>query len=417
MNKITSKLMCFLDKLNEAEVNSQSSINLVPSENKLSPLAKTPLSYDFYNRYFFNEKLDPDFWEFRGGQEIGHFEKDFIIPALQRLSKAKFVNIRSISGMSAMSLVVSGFGGKRGNTVVSVSQSSGGHFATQSLISRLGYEPKAVRVNKGKVEESELKEILLNNQVGLIYVDLQNSLSALNIESFSQSIQKYSPSTLLHIDASHTLGLIFGKVMANPLECGADSFGGSTHKSFPGPHKGVIFCNKSNLFDSLQKAQFDMISSHHFAETLSLGIAALEFEYFGKAYALQVVKNAQTLSRELKKLRFDVSGEEPNHTETHQVWLKTGESHKTNQISRNLFNMGIRANIQSDLPGLPGQAFRLGTNEITFEGATEESMVLIAKAFAAARENKTILPDKYCAKSVRKTFKSPFHYINTNKIV
>jgi glycine hydroxymethyltransferase len=406
-----AELLYFLKCFEKAENKNCSSINLVPSENRLSPLASRVLSSDFYNRYFFNDQLRSDFWEFRGGQEIGHVERDFIIPALQRLSGAEFVNIRSISGMNAMALVISAFGGQLGNTVVSISSSSGGHFATQSLIARLGYKSKAIHISEGIVDKSELEQILISDTVSLVYVDLQNSLDVLDVGAFAEVIKVCSPSTLLHIDASHTLGLILGKTIPNPLICGANSFGGSTHKTFPGPQKGVIFCNCSNLFQALQEAQFDMVSSHHFAETIALGIAALEFEYFGSAYASQVVSNAKTLSYELAKLGFNVSGKPPNFTNTHQVWLQADNSILTDEIAQRLFSQGIRVNLQSDLPGLVGKSFRLGTNEVTFEGATEESMVLIAKAFAAAREDRADVIENWSA-VVRSSFKPPFYFVD-----
>ena len=56
-------------KLLEAtEKRSRGRINLVPSEARMSPLARRPLGSDLYFRYFFNERADPFFWQFRGGQ-------------------------------------------------------------------------------------------------------------------------------------------------------------------------------------------------------------------------------------------------------------------------------------------------------------------------------------------------------------
>lgn len=50
-----------------------------------------------------------------------------------------------------------------------------------------------------------------------------------------------------------------------------------------------------------------------------------------------------------------------------------------------LAQAGVRVNVQTDMPGFADPIFRLGSAEVTLEGASEESVTLIAEAFAAAR--------------------------------
>jgi glycine hydroxymethyltransferase len=403
------ELSALIAQLHKANDQNRYSLNLVPSENRLSPLSQFALSSDFYNRYFFNEMLKPDFWEFRGGQLVGNFEREFTIPALRRLANAQHVCVRPISGLNTSLIVLSAYAGAQGSTVVSISPESGGHYAMQSIIRRLGYVPKVINIKNGKADSAELQQVLTQNKVALVYVDFQNSLFPLDTYSFSSIVKKYSPSTILHVDASHMMGLILGKAHENPLDFGADSFGGSTHKSFPGPHKGVVFSNRLELAEALESAHFDLVSSHHFAETIALGISAMEFEYFGKAYAPAVIANAQMLAQELSANGFNVQGNPPNYTWTHQVWFSCGNLDDTSRISQCLFEAGIRANFQKNLPGMPENSFRIGTNEITFEGATKESMVGLAKAFCCARDMNKV-PAEYSAQSIRQTFKKPFYF-------
>lgn len=402
-------LSLLISRLEYGNRTNRDAINLVPSENRLSPLAQQALSTDFYNRYFFNDKMLPDFWEFRGGQLIGEVERNLTIPTLQRLAGAQYVNIRPISGLNTTLLVISAYAAPRGSTVVSIAQRYGGHFAMPGIIGRLGYQSEVISIDRGKANASELRSVLAENTVGLVYVDLQNSLHHLDVESFSSVIRKYSPSTVLHVDGSHVLGLILGGAYQNPLHLGADSFGGSTHKSFPGPHKGVVFSNRLDLAQALESAQFDLVSSHHFAETIALGIAAMEFEYFGKAYAQAVIRNAQALAHELQACGFNIYGDQPDFTCTHQVWFNVGDLCETGLMSQRLFEAGINANVQQYVPGLPEHSFRLGTNEVTFEGATPESMALIAKAFADARDTKGSLI-KHNALLIRESFGKPFFF-------
>nr|BAO20189.1 L-threonine:uridine-5'-aldehyde transaldolase [Sphaerisporangium sp. SANK 60911] len=367
---------------------SREALNLVPSENRMSPLAMLPLSSDFYNRYFFNDRLDSGFWQFRGGQSASHFEVDVALPSLRRLTASEYVNLRPISGLNTMLIAVAGLGGVPGSAVVSIGHDWGGHYATSALVERLGLRSVTVRVERGKVDASELERVLRQDAPTLVYLDLQNSLDPLDVPPVAAAIRTHSPGTLLHVDASHVLGLILGGAIPNPLDAGADSVGGSTHKTFPGPHKGILFTRDAEIADRLRRAQFNLLSSHHFAETISLGLAALEFENFGAAYAEQVLRNATAFGRALRHRGFDVIGDPERPTGTHQVWVRIGDAPRTDHVAENLYLAGIRVNVQTDLPGLPGAMFRLGVSEVTFEGADEDAMGLLADAFVHAADGR-----------------------------
>ena len=375
-----------LSQLTRAHAMSRSAINLVPSETRLSPLASVPLRSDFYNRYFFNESLDPTFWQFRGGQPVCHFETDVAIPSLRRLADADHVNLRPISGMSAMLVAMAGLGGQPGRTVVSISQRSGGHYATAMVAQRLGFESVTIPVERGVVDPACLRDALELHRPALVYLDLQNSRHVLDVAPVVAAIAKWSPETLLHVDCSHTLGLVLGHALPNPLDLGADTMGGSTHKTFPGPHKGVLFTRRTDLNERLHEAQFSLLSSHHFAETIALGLAAVEFEHFGAEYARRVISNAQVFEAALAAVGFDVVDDGDGPTRTHQVWARAGDAEHTDVLAETLYHAGIRVNIQVDLPGADGPVLRLGVNEVTFEGAGPAAMELLANAFVCARD-------------------------------
>ncbi|MEU5191596.1 hypothetical protein AB0G83_31290 [Streptomyces klenkii] len=398
------------DRLRSQQRKAEVAVNLVPSENKLSPLTQLPLSTDYYNRYFFNDTLDPGFWQFRGGQDVAEIETDLTISHLSRLARAPHVNERPISGLSAMMMAMAGLGGKPGGTVVSIDVASGGHYATADMARRLGFEPVTVSVVRGRVDEQRLGQVLRERQPELIYLDLQNSRHELEVSCVADLVRVYSPRTLLHVDCSHTMGLILGGALGNPLDAGADTMGGSTHKSFPGPHKGVLFTRTLELHQHLKEAQFTMLSSHHFAETLALGLAAAEFRHFGQAYAEQMIGNAQLFSKLLAADGFDVAADENGHTTgTHQVWVKIGDAEQTDRFSESLYDHGIRVNVQVDLPGLPGPALRLGVNELTFIGGREAAVHALAEEFGNARAG--IRRDGGGSRRVREQSGPPFYFV------
>ncbi|WP_405775502.1 hypothetical protein OG241_09215 [Streptomyces sp. NBC_01390] len=405
-----NELRKIIDRFLSQQRKAESAVNLVPSENKLSPLAQLPLSTDYYNRYFFNDALDPEFWQFRGGQDVAEIETELAVGHLSRLARAPYVNERPISGMSAMMMAMAGLGGEPGGTVVSVDAASGGHYATANVARRLGFESVTVPVVRGRVDEQRLGQVFREREPELVYLDLQNSRHELDVSGVVDLIRAHSPRTLLHVDCSHTLGLILGGALGNPLDAGADTIGGSTHKSFPGPHKGVLFTRNQGLHQRLKEAQFTMLSSHHFAETLALGLAAAEFAHFGQAYAEQVIDNARLFSKLLAANGFDVAVDEDGHaTSTHQVWVKIGNAEQTDRFSQSLYDHGIRVNIQVDLPGLPGPMLRLGVNELTFIGGRAAAVHALAEEFGHARAD--VRRDGAGSRRVREQFGRPFYFV------
>ncbi|KAB1943846.1 hypothetical protein F8271_09595 [Micromonospora sp. ALFpr18c] len=398
-------------RLSDSHNRSRDALSLVPSENRLSPLAQLPLQFDFHNRYFFNEDHDPDFWQFRGGESISDIETEVAYSSLRALSDAPFVNLRPVSGLSAMLIAIAGMGGDPGSTVVCIDPASGGHYATAAVIKRFGFVPAAISVEAGAVDLVGLRKILSSQNVSLIFLDLANSLHLLDVAAVAACLAEHSPHTLLHIDASHTLGLILGGQAPNPLDLGATSFGGSTHKTFPGPHKGVLFTRLPHVSRLIKDAQRVLVSSHHFGATLALGLAAREFEHFGPAYSRQVVVNAKRLGAELAQRGFDVARRTDGYTDNHMVWVHVGDHAATNKLAGTLAEAGIRVNVQTEneMPNVSGSVFRLGTNEVTFEGASETSMALIAEAFVAARDGAV---DRAAMNhsQARQAFDSPYFY-------
>jgi len=369
----------------DADRRAAHALNLVPSENRISPLASVPLGSDFSNRYFFNTAGDPMFWEFRGGEDIAHIEA-LGAGALRRMASARYCNVRPISGMSAMILTVAALSAP-GSTVVSVDQESGGHYATPALLTRLGRRSRLLGCENGRVDTSELADALAPGDVDLVYVDVQNCVRVPDFGTMSDVVRRVSPATRLYVDASHYLGLVLGGLVENPLACGADAFGGSTHKSFPGPHKGVVFTDAEDIDESLRSAQFDLVSSHHFAETLALSLAALEVEHRIGDYARTTNDNARRLAAALADAGFRVHGDSgTGYTDTHQVWVALEGPAAAYALSNRLAEAGIRVNLQSSMPGMPGVHLRLGSNEITFEGAGPQAVEELAAALVTARE-------------------------------
>ncbi|ANV74419.1 aminotransferase class V-fold PLP-dependent enzyme [Bacillus cereus] len=415
------KLSQALDLLIYNEEVSHQTINMVPSENYASVLSRIPLLLDVYNRYFFNVEQDEDHWNFRGAQNVADLESKLAISLLKELTTAKHVNLRPISGLNCMALVLNALGKNTGNNIMIVSPEQGGHYATQQLAESFGLNVTLITgVDAHTIDFDDLAYKLSMEKIDLIYIDQSNCLFPIDVKDLVQTVRKVSPETIVHIDVSHWMGLILGKSMPNPLDEGADSFGGSTHKTFPGPQKAIFCTNRSDLAKLVSEAQYYMLSSHHFGGVLSLALALLEFkECNGTHYAQQVIANSKKLAANLNQYGFDVKGASKGFTCGHQIWMSTNNTGVDSfEASKRLYNVGIRVNVFDNLPGAPESILRLGVNEITRFGASISDMDELSQImYDAISNNGSPEEIKSRVNKLRNQYKNAYSYdINSSEL-
>jgi len=376
-----------LELLVRQERDAQKILNMVPSENSMSAFAKLPLVLDVYHRYFFNDGEDPNDWNFRGAQDAAPLETRLALELLRELACAEHVNLRPLSGLSGMALILGALGGPPGSDIVTVAPEQGGHYATRDLAERLGLRVSFMTgPDPHTIDLDALARTLRARRPRLVYIDQSNCLFPLDVATLSEVIRDAAPETIFHVDASHWMGLILGRRLPNPLDAGADSFGGSTHKSFPGPQKAVFATRRADLAATVRATQFWMISSHHFAAAVALGLALLEFKHCdGQGYASRVVENATGLGSALAERGIDVLAADRGFSGGHQLWIRTlSNGVDAFDASHRLHAAGLRVNAFPELPGLPEPCLRIGVNEATWLGIRHEDLDELANIFAAA---------------------------------
>ncbi len=342
------------DLLVEHEEKFNRSFSLIPSENALSPLARAAFLSDAFSRYFFNEREVFGRWSFQGGSIAGRIQTEVVVPLLRRLGRAEYVNVHPVSGLTGMTLALAAFGGEPGSTVLSVPVERGGHPDTAYVAHKLGYRVGPLPFSHWhRVDLEALSALVERTRPGLVYVDHATALVPLDLSGLASAVRAAGCSTHIHVDTSHVNGLVWGEVLPNPLACGADSYGGSTHKTFPGPHKAVLFTNSPELDEKLTLTAVNMISHHHLASVIALGIALLEFEHCeGRAYAAQVVANARAFGRSLAEAGVSVEGEPPERT--------SGVNEAT-RLGLREDGMAVLAHFYEQAATNPGAAARLGS--------------------------------------------------------
>ncbi len=110
------------------------------------------------------------------------------------------------------------------------------------------------------------------------------------------------------------------------------------------------------------------VDNAHWNRIAALTFALAEMKEFGKAYAEQVIRNAQTLAKALDDYGFPVVGSSLVYTKSHQVLLDYGGYKQGRRVAERLEKVSIIADC----------GVRLGTCEVTRRGMKEAEMEQIA---------------------------------------
>lgn len=237
VQQMTSTLAGLLQR---HEQEAHTSINLAPSENVLSPLARLPFVLDMYGRYFFDDLPKHGIHKFFGGLQPGEIETQIVVPLLKRMTGATYVTVKPLSGLHCMTIALTALT-KPGERVLSISPANGGHDCLSPLGARLGLHMESLPMSSPHdLDLLALEQVLTDDPPALVYIDQSTVLFPVDPRPIRNIVDKHSLPTRIHYDSSHLNGLILGQAVFNPLEQGAHTFGGSTHKTLPGPHKGFL---------------------------------------------------------------------------------------------------------------------------------------------------------------------------------
>jgi glycine/serine hydroxymethyltransferase len=363
------------------EKRNKEFLHLTANENQMSETARRFLGSKISERYYMG-----------GGEnnmvDVGHFTAlgfpsvEALITAANKAAQemlgAASVNLNVLSGVHAMmSAILSST--EPGDTVMTVPLKWGGHFATKGIIERIGrnhvfadYDYEGLRFDVKKIAETCKKK-----HVNALYLDVSYYLNPHNLKEMREAI---GSEPIIIYDASHTMGLIMGKQFQNPFKEGADIICANTHKTLPGPHKGMIAFKNKELADKANTIiDSCLYSTPHMTHLIALAITLLEMKKFGEEYAKQIIRNSNAIAESFVCLGYDVrKANTGRYSENHQVHVFIDTKGDKIKMYKNLLKNNISTNFEShELSG--GRLFiRIGTAEVTRRGMKEEEMHIIA---------------------------------------
>ncbi|EOU2547303.1 hypothetical protein ACWOQH_000609 [Vibrio parahaemolyticus] len=390
-------LNSFLRLVEEGKSNINTGFSLVASENQLSEFAASFLNCEFYGRYSFDSDSTWGATSFPNGRSISAIRNEITHPILARLSKARYVNTKPISGISCLTVVISALC-PEGSSVLVLPEKLGGHPSTKYIIRKLGLKVYEIPVSESnEIDIDKLLQLFKRMAVKLIYLDHSNGKSEIDIPLLKMVMNDAEKNIHIHYDTSHFNALVLGGALSNPLVSGGDSFGGSLHKSFSGPHKAFIATNNRTVIDRVNYCSDRFISHEHPNDFLAMTASLLEFdECDGCEYANKMVENGQQLEAALMNMGGESFESSFIPTRTHQLHLSNFRGRSLHEVFNMWVNNSIITNYFTSFLGKNISAIRIGVNEITklgfdYQGISDLSEAMTYSADGNYKRAKEII--------------------------
>lgn len=353
-------------------------LELIASENIVSPAVMAAMGSVLTNKYAEGYPAK----RYYGGCECVDIVENIAIERAKELFGAKFANVQAHSGAQANTAVYFALANP-GDTIMGMSLAHGGHLTHGSPVNMSGKYFNFVSYGLGAdetIDYDELEKMARECSPKIIVAGASAYPRAIDFERISQIAKAVN--AYFMVDMAHIAGLVAGGCHQSPVPY-ADIVTTTTHKTLRGPRGGLILTNNEELALKINKAIFPGTQGgplmHVIAAKAVCFGEALKPEF--KAYAKQVVANAQVLAKGLTDRGFRlVSGGTDNHLMLVdlQPFGITGK-----ELEKKLDEVYITVN-KNAIPNDPQSPFvtsgvRIGTPAVTTRGLVEEDMEKIAE--------------------------------------
>ena len=352
-------------------------IKLIASENYASAAVLAATGSVLNNKY---SEGYPGKRYYEGQQFIDQVEQ-LAIDRAKALFGADHANVQPYSGSPANLAVYFAFL-KPGDTVMGMALPAGGHLTHGWNVSITGsyFRPVqyGVRKDTGRIDLDEVRDLARKEKPKLLWAGGTAIPRTIDFAAFADIAREVG--ALLACDNAHIAGLVAAGVHPSPVPV-ADVVSTTTHKTLRGPRGGMLMCKETHA-KAIDRAVFPGLQGGpHNHTTAGIAVALKEASTPAfKAYAQQIVANAQALAAALVERGFNViTGGTDNHLILVDVTSK-GVAGKP--FAKALDVAGIECNYNT-VPFDPRKPFdpsgvRLGTPSVTSRGMKEAEMRQIA---------------------------------------
>ena len=366
----------------------QDNIELIASENYASKYVRSLQGSILTNKY---AEGYPSHRYYGGCQYIDIFEEKAREYACE-LFECKYANVQPHSGSSANMAVYRSLL-EKGDTVMGMNLSHGGHLTHGHSLSFSGQDYNIVSYNVNKETETidydEVEKLALTYKPKMIIAGYSAYPRIIDFKRFREICDKCG--AYLMVDMAHIAGLIAAKLHPSPFPY-ADVVTTTTHKTLRGPRGGMILTNDEELAKKIDKTIFPGIQGgplmHVVGAKAQCFYEALQPEF--RAYQGQVIKNCKTMCDEFINLGCKVVS---NGTDNHLMLLNVKESFGITgkKAEKVLDSIHITVNkntipYDSEKPFVTS-GIRLGSAAMTTRGFKEEEFKKLANIIYKALKN------------------------------
>ena len=251
-----------------------------------------------------------------GGCEFVDIAETLAIERVTKLFGCNFANVQPHSGAQANQAVFLALL-QPGDTFMGLDLAAGGHLTHGAPANQSGKwfkpVPYTVRREDQRIDMAEVRRIALENKPKLIIAGGSAYARHWDFAAFRAIADEVG--AWFMVDMAHFAGLVAGGAHPSPIPH-AHVVTTTTHKTLRGPRGGLILTNDEALAKKFNSAVFPGLQGGPLmhviaAKAVAFG-EALRPEF--RAYARQVVVNAQALGAELQAQGLDlVTGGTDNH--------------------------------------------------------------------------------------------------------
>ena len=353
-------------------------LELIASENIVSPAVMAAMGSVLTNKYAEGYPGK----RYYGGCEAVDIVEEIAIERAKKLFGAKFANVQAHSGAQANTAVYFALL-QPGDTVLGMSLAHGGHLTHGSPVNLSGKYFNFLSYgvgDDGTLDYDAVEKLTKEHHPKLIVAGASAYPRAIDFAKLAEIA--HSNGAMLMVDMAHIAGLVAAGLHQSPVGL-ADVVTTTTHKTLRGPRGGLILTNDEELIKKINKAIFPGTQGgplmHVIAGKAVCFGEALKPEF--KAYAQQIVDNAQALAKGLLARGFDlVSG----GTDNHLMLVDLRPVHITGkEMEHRLDEVYITVN-KNAIPNDPEKpmvtsGIRVGTPAVTTRGLVTEDMEKIAE--------------------------------------
>jgi glycine hydroxymethyltransferase len=292
----------------------QSQIELIASENIVSRAVLEAQGSIMTNKYAEGYPGR----RYYGGCEFVDIAEEIAIERAKALFECAYVNVQPHSGAQANQAVFLALL-QPGDTFMGLDLASGGHLTHGSPANQSGKWFKAVsygvKPDDHRIDYDAVAAMAKEHMPKIIIAGGSAYPRQIDFKRFREIAD--SVGAYFMVDMAHFAGLVAGKAHPNPLEH-AHVVTTTTHKTLRGPRGGMILSNDLALGKKFNSAVFPGLQGGPLmhviaAKAVAFG-EALQPEF--KAYARQIITNAQAMAAAVKAGGFDLVA---GGTDTHVV--------------------------------------------------------------------------------------------------